>query len=184
MNAASRLSTIAVACAATACASVPFERYVSQQRWPEAAAAFDADSTLLNNERALFDAGMLFSSPARGAYDPDRARLLLQRLLSRFPASGHRLEAADRLALLDTAIAARDRASRTREVEAQIHALVADTLRLRAQLDSLTSTRSAVERNTARLEADLRDRDEQIRELRSELARLKEIDLKPRRPPR
>ena len=178
-----RLAAIALLGTAAACATVPFERYVSQQRWTDAAAAFDADTTLLENERALFDAAMLFSSPTRGAYDPNRARVLLQRILTRFPESKHRIEAADRLALMDTVLAERGRASeRAREVEARIAALAADTLRLRARLDSAGAGRATSERNAARLEADLRDRDEQLRQLRLELARLKEIDLKPRRP--
>src|SRR5258705_1939937 len=102
-----RLAAIALVGTAAACATVPFERYVSQQRWTDAAAAFDADTTLLDNERALFDAAMLFSSPARGAYDPAKARVLLQRLLARFPEAKHRPEASDRLALMDTVLAER-----------------------------------------------------------------------------
>jgi hypothetical protein len=178
-----RLAAIALVGTAAACATVPFERYVSQQRWTDAAAAFDADTTLLDNERALFDAAMLFSSPARGAYNPEKARVLLRRFLARFPESKHQLEASDRLALMDSALTERNSASmRAREVEARIAALIADTLRLRAQRDSAGAGRATSERNAARLEADLRDRDEQLRQLRLELARLKEIDLKPRRP--
>jgi hypothetical protein len=37
-------------------------------------------------------------------------------------------------------------------------------------------------KNTTRLESDLREREDQLRALRLELQRLKEIDLKPRRP--
>lgn len=165
---------------ASACATVPFERYVSQQRWSDAAAAFDADSSLLRDERALFDAGMLFSSPTSGNYHPDKARALFRRLLGEFPETSHRVAATDRLAFLDSLDAAFRRnanaSARVLENEARIAALVVDTLRLRARLDSAVAARGTAERNAGQLEAELR-------QLRTELARLKEIDLKQRRPP-
>jgi hypothetical protein len=161
----------------SACATVPFERYVSQQRWPEAAAAFDADSSLLHSESALFDAAMLFSSPLRGTYAPDKARSLFQRLFALDPNTRHRVAAADRLALMDSIDTERRRASaRLMEVQGRIALLEADTLRLRIRLDSALAARAAEEKSIAVLEAELR-------QLRLELARLKEIDLKTRRPP-
>ena len=177
IRATMRIASVMAAGAVAACATVPFERYISQQRWSEAAAAFEADSSLLVNERALFEAGMLFSSPTSGQYDPARGRALLRRLLGLFPETSHRVDARDRLAFLDSLDAERGRASaRALEVEARIATLAADTLRLRTRLDSALTARSAVEKNAAQLEAELR-------QLRSELERLKQIDLKPRRPP-
>ncbi|HEX3866739.1 MAG TPA: HAMP domain-containing sensor histidine kinase [Gemmatimonadaceae bacterium] len=167
----------------TSCAPPVFERYVSQERWSDAAHAFAADSSLLNDEHALFEAGTLYGSPKRGEYDPARARELLQRLLIRFPSTRYRVEAADRLALIDSMTQARDAsAARARDVEAQIAQLAADRQRMRAALDSANARGDSLQRATSRIEADLRDRDEQLRALRMELVRLKEIDLKPRPP--
>jgi chromosome segregation ATPase len=55
-----------------------------------------------------------------------------------------------------------------------------DTLRL--QLEALQSQNDSLRRSAGRMETEIRDRDEQIRAIRLELQRLKEIDLKPRRP--
>lgn len=176
-SAAIAAATIAIA----ACTPAPFQRAISRGRWNDAAAAFSADSSLMNDERALFDAGELFSSPVRGAYDPARAQLLLRRLLDGFPETKYNVEARDRLALVDAVLRERDSSSaRTRMVEGQIAQLTAESRRTRAMLDSVTARNDALERSSARLEADLKDKDEQLRALRTELARLKEIDLKPR----
>ena len=173
-----------IALGAMACRPAPFQRYISEGRWSDAARAFGADSSLMNNERALYDAGLLFSSPARGEYDPVRAERLLRRLLTRFPSTPHQLEAADRLALLQRSLRDHDStAAYARSVQSRIQALVVDSVRLHATLDSLTARNALLERNAARLEADARERDDQLRTLRVELERLKAIDLKPR-PPR
>ncbi len=169
---------------AMACRPTPFQRYLSEERWSDAARAFGADSSLIDNERALYEAGLLFSSPARGQYDPARAERLLRRLLTRFPSTSHRIEAADRLALLERSVREHDSTvAYARSVQSRIQALVADSIRLHAALDSLTARNTLLERNTARIEADVRERDDQLRALRIELERLKAIDLKPR-PPR
>jgi hypothetical protein len=169
---------------ASACAARhPFDHYLAEQRWSEAARAFAADSALMNDEHALWQAGMLYSSPTRPTYDPDRARALLERLLSRFPETRHQTDARDRLALVDEVLSARDSAvARQRAIESRIAELTAEVQRLHAGLDSAESQRDMLRRNAARLESDLRDRDEQLRALRLELKQLKEIDLKPRVP--
>jgi FtsZ-binding cell division protein ZapB len=176
-------------CSMWACASArPFDRLLSEQRWADAAQLFASDSTLLNDEQALYSAAVLFGSPTRKAtYDPERARTLFQRLLSKFPNSKYSSDAQDRVALLDEVLRARTGITRVRELEARISELTAQQGRLRAELDSAQGQSDAVKRNAAKLEADVRDRDEQLRALRLELKQLKEIDLKPRsagrRPP-
>lgn len=50
---------------------------------------------------ALYQSALLYSSPDRPAYDPDRAAELLSAFIERFPADARRGEAADRLALLN-----------------------------------------------------------------------------------
>jgi uncharacterized small protein (DUF1192 family) len=172
-----------------ACASTrPFDRLLSERRWADAAQLFADDSTLANDEGALYSAAVLFGSPSRTAtYDPERARTLFQRLLTTFPNSKYVPDAQDRLALLDEALRARTGTVRVRELEARIAELTTQHARLRAELDSTQAQSDASKKSAARLEADVRDRDEQLRALRLELKQLKEIDLKPRsagrRPP-
>jgi hypothetical protein len=176
--------TALLGCGGVACATTTqFDRYVEERRWADAARVFSADSSLLNNERALYAAGVLYGSPERPTYDPAIAGDLLRRLISRFPESKYRGDASSRLALLDQVISARrDSEKRQRELAAEIEALTADTRLLRARLDSVSMQSDQIRRNSTRLEAELRDRDEQLRSLRRELQRLKEIDLKPRPP--
>ena len=89
--------------------------------------------------------------------------------------------------MLDEVVRARAGTARVRELEARIAELTSQQGRLRAQLDSAQTQSDVSKRSAARLEADARDREEQLRALRLELKQLKEIDLKPRpavrRPP-
>ena len=176
--------TALLGCGGVACVTTTqFDRYLDERRWADAARVFSADSSLLNNDRALYAAGVLYGSPERPTYDPAIASDLLRRLISRFPESKYRGDASSRLALLDQVInARRDSEKRQRELAAEIEALTADTRLLRARLDSVSMQSDQIRRNSTRLEAELRDRDEQLRTLRRELQRLKEIDLKPRPP--
>ena len=167
--------------AMTACVRPAFQHYLDEGRWAEAAQAFAADSSLLNDERALYEAGVLYSSPNRGIYDPERARELLRRLVARFPDTRYRVDATDRAALLDSVLQARASVGREQELETQITTLTAQMQRLRAARDSMAVKGDTLQRAVAALTADLRERDDQLRALRLELARLKAIDLK-RRP--
>lgn len=165
--------------AAAACAPAPFDRYLAEQKWTEAAQTFSADSALMNDERALFRAGELYGSPDRPTYDPARAQMLLRRLLSRFPDTRYRADASTRLALLDQIVRQRDSASaRERQVSARMAQLETQIAQLRAQLDSNAAQSDLLRRSNAKLESDLRDRDEQLRALRLELKQLKDIDLR------
>lgn len=170
-----------------ACTRPVFQQYVEAGRWDDVAAAFNADSTLLNNDYALYQVAKLYSSPALGTYDLAKARTLLERLLARHPQSKYRGDAADRLALIDGVLRERDSlALQRRALDGRIAQLTNDTRRLRASLDSASARSDTLQRAVTRVEADLRDREEQLRALRLELARLKEIDLNPRpaaRPP-
>ena len=170
-----------------ACASRPFDRLVAEGRWTDAAQLFGSDSTLARDESTLYSAAMLFGSPLKPTYDPERARGLFRRLLATFPDSPRRPDAVERIALLDEVVRARTGLARMRELEARVAELTAQQVRLRAGLDSAQALGDASRRSSARLEADARDRDEQLRALRLELKQLKEIDLKPRsavpRPP-
>lgn len=179
-----RLAIVALL-AVTSCSRAPFQQSLDDARWNDAARIFAADPALMNDEHALYDAGMLFGSPTRPTYDPVRARELFRRLLARFPESRHRADASDRVALLDDLLMTRENnLARQRALEARIAQLTAEAEHLRATADSAMGQSDAARRSTAKLEGDLRERDEQLRVLRLELRRLKEIDLKPRQPGR
>lgn len=182
---ADRARIVALGLAATtACATSQFDRYLSRQQWADAARVFAADSSLQNDEHALFEAGVLYGSPGRPTFDAERSRLLLRRLIARFPQSKYLGDATDRLALLDEiARAKRDAEAHERELTMRIDALTTETRLLQARFDSLASQSDQLRRSAARAEAELHDREEQLKALRNELQRLKEIDLKPRRPP-
>jgi hypothetical protein len=161
-----------------------FDAYYGAARWSEASAAFLADSSLMNDERALYRAGILYGTPGRPTYRPERADSLLRRLISRFPGSDYRRDATERVAALDALVRERDSVSaRMHAIEQRVADLTTAAGSLRRQLDSLTVQSDSLRRSTSRLEADLRDRDEQLRAARLELQRLKEIDLKTSRPP-
>jgi len=171
--------------ATTACATTQFDRYLAKQQWNDAARVFAADSSLQNDEHALFEAGVLYGSPGRPTFDAERSRALLRRLISRFPQSKYLGDATDRLALLDEiARTKRESDAREHDLVAQIDALTSETRQLHARLDSLGGQTDQLRRSAARTEAELHDREEQLRVLRNELQRLKEIDLKPRPPAR
>jgi len=168
----------------TACATTQFDRYLARQQWAEAARVFAADSSLQNDEHALFEAGVLYGSPGRPTFDAERSRALLRRLIARFPQSKYLGDATDRLGLLDeVARVKREAEAHERELAARVDALTTETRQLQARLDSLSGQSDQLRRSAARTEAELHDREEQLKTLRNELQRLKEIDLKPRRPP-
>ena len=171
-----------LALGAASCVRPAFQRYLDEERWAEAARAFAADSSLLNDEHALYEAGLLYSSPDRGTYDPERARALLRRLVASFPDTRYRVDASDRAALLDSVLQSRANAAREQDLEVRIASLTAQMQRLRVSRDSIAAKGDTLQRAVDRMTADLRERDDQLRALRLELARLKAIDLKPRRP--
>ena len=182
-SARSRACVVLATVIATGCATTQFDRYLSQQRWADAAAALAADSSLLNDEHELYRAGILFGTPARPTYDPVRAHALFAALVTRFPASEHRDDATARMNLIDAVAQARASAdAKQRDLESRIAALTAESHALSVRLDSAAAQRDSLRGAVAKLEADRRDRDDQIRALRLELQRLKEIDLKPRAP--
>jgi hypothetical protein len=171
----------AVACAHTGA----FDRSLRAGRWQDAAAEFRADSALQRNATALRRAARIHAVPDSVTWDPDRALELLARARALAPRA--RVEDADsRLeAMLEYVV--RERAARGAQMivlRDSLAGAAAEVTRLRAELAELRETnaaheseRAVLERMVSRLEADLRDRETQISALRSELDRLKEIDL-------
>ena len=179
------IASVAAVC--VACVRPAFQRDIDEGRWSDAKAAFESDTSLMNDDWALLEAAKLYGSPSRGAYDPGRARMLLQRLLARSPQSKYRVEAMDRLALMEGVLRERDSVTAERRtLDDRIAQLTTEMRRVRVSLDSAIARNDTLQRNVTRLETDLRDREDQLRALRVELARLKQIDLNPRpaaRPP-
>jgi chromosome segregation ATPase len=67
-------------------------------------------------------------------------------------------------------------------LETRMAAMTARMDTLRLQLEALQIQNDSLRRSANRMESEIRERDEQIRAIRLELQRLKEIDLKPKRP--
>lgn len=181
-----RLGLALTLLAPVACAPSAFHRHIDARRWTEAAQAFAADSALLEDERALYRAALLHGTPGTPVYDPARARALLERLLALRPDRGQREAATHLLPMLQELERSALLERRESELQAEIERLQREVERLLAVRDAL-SERLAVEqeqrmllrRAVDRLELGLREREEQLRALRTELDRLKAIDLRP-----
>ncbi len=174
-----------------ACAHSPssFQRRIDARQWTEAAEAFAADSTLWRDEQSLFLAALLHGTPGGPVYDPVRARELLERLLVLHPRSVHRPTVAHLLPMLVALGQARDRAGRVEQLERELAERSREIADLRAVRDALLKhiaseevTHEGTTLRINRLEADLRDREQELARLRSELQRMKAIDLRPPRP--
>lgn len=175
-------STVLGLCAACVHRTTPFERYIEQQQWIDAAREFESDTTLRSNEHALYQAGVLYGTPGRASYNLVKAREAWRTFLMRFPASPRRGEAAERLALVDEVLnTRRDDSTHAQELTDRIAQLERQIHGLQAHIDSITATSDSLKNVISRAETERRDRESQLNALRLELQRLKEIDLK--RPP-
>lgn len=85
----------------TACAANPFHRQFEAGDYHSAMSTFRADSSLHDDERALYRLGLLFALPESPFYDPARARETLRSLLERYPDTGRRDEVEHLVALLE-----------------------------------------------------------------------------------
>lgn len=165
-----------------------FDDHLRNQRWTDAAAAFERDSSLHHDVNALERAAALYATPNRATWDPDRAAALYDE--ARELADDHRLspDAARISALVSEVIRARaERRARERELldalaraDSATHTVRLERERLLAIVAVNDEERALLVRLVARLESDLRERESQMGALRSELNRLKAIDLSPR----
>jgi hypothetical protein len=180
------LGIVTVLVAACVRPATQFDRYMAAGQWVDAAREFSNDSLLQNDEEAIYQAAVLHGTPDRPTYDPTRARGLFQGLLTKFPGTKHRDDAAARMMLLDDVLRTRRvAAARERELEDRIAALMRDAQTLRVRIDSSAAHSDSLRGAIARLETVRKDRETELAALRLELQKLKEIDLKPRptRPP-
>lgn len=86
---------------AIACSTREMDRYFDSGEYALVAGAFEADPDLESDERALFEAGVAYALPASAVRDPERARVLLTRLLEMYPDTGHRRDAEWILSFVD-----------------------------------------------------------------------------------
>jgi hypothetical protein len=171
-----------------ACATVTdFDRLFEARQYQAAARAFGDDPSLLDRDRALFRAALVYGLPESPVFDPTVARTLLERLLDRHPGSTHSDEARRLLALLRGIEAERAAAAEQRRaLDRRIENLTRETESLRRRLDWLSVRFQLQEGQTQllqlladMLEADLEAKKQRIRALQEELERLKAIDLNP-----
>ncbi len=169
------------------CVRSKFERDIKAQRWPDAAAEYADNSSLHVDEDAIYQAALLHSYPNLETYNPSLAKSLFQRLLRLYPESNKRQSAMGHIALLnDTDIVRAEVAERERKSEIEVARVYANTQLLLARIDSMSRRLQgdvraidSLRKVSARLETEAKERDEQLRALRAELAKLKEIDLNP-----
>ncbi|WP_337172290.1 hypothetical protein [Gemmatimonas aurantiaca] len=190
---AARWTIVVVLCGAiAACAHSAFERQLRAGRWEEAATIFRNDSLLLRDVGAIRRVARIHAMPDSSTWDPQRALELLRASRTYFqtrtvPEGDVRLER-----LLQLIVSER----RTHEAEhlrlrdslddqrMEMERLQRDSEQLRTVSATNEAERVLLQRLVTRLESDLRDRENQLGTLRSELERLKAIDLsRPARPP-
>lgn len=104
-----RRSTIVAACAVAlaglliGCSSKSnaFHRQFEAGDYQAAMESFRADSSLHDDEGALYRRGLLYTLPSSPYYDPGRAQEAFRELLERHPDTEHRVEADHLLGLLE-----------------------------------------------------------------------------------
>ena len=189
MTRGSRLCTAVLTAGAAfgaACAHVgAFDRNLRAGRWQEAAIAFRADSALQRNAIALRLAARIHSVPDSATWNPDLALELFARARALAPPKP--IEEADLHTEAVLRYVVRERAARGAEaivLRDSIDKINRVAERLRAELVQIRETdvaheseRAVLERMVSRLETDVHDREVQMAALRTELDRLKEIDL-------
>ena len=123
MSARSRVALLLLAAAALALCGCttsrprPFQLMAGEERWAEAVQAFESDSTLLQDPDALFQGALLFGSPNRPMYHPERAVALLEAFVQRFPHHRQRGSAEERLTLLREVVALRQEVRQLKAID-------------------------------------------------------------------
>jgi tetratricopeptide (TPR) repeat protein len=106
--------------------SKAFHRQFEAGDYHAAMETFRADSSLHDDEEALYRRGLLYALPSSPYYDPGRAREAYQELLERHPDTQHRLEADHLLGLLEEIQGLGNRVSQLRTRLEQLKAVDLD----------------------------------------------------------
>jgi hypothetical protein len=104
-------------CGCTTPRTRPFQLMAREERWAEAVQAFESDRALLQDPDALFQGALLFGSPDRSTYDPERAVALLDTFVQRYPHHRQRGPAVERLALLRDVVALRQELQQLKAID-------------------------------------------------------------------
>ena len=154
-----------------------FESAFESGDYESALATFARDSSLHTQEEPLFRVGLLRATPDRPFYDQDRARMLLNRLLSLHPDTRFRAYAEGLLSLLDRVEATSSRVAALRdeleETGARTDSLRAALLETGVRVDSLEDELAAAEGLEKKLEAAL----SRAAQLEKQLEQLKQVHL-------
>lgn len=166
---------LAAVLAVGACAgrSVPpevstFHEHFEEARYRSAAEIFRSDTTLRTDPRALARMGLLHASPSSPVYDPDRAVEVLDTLRRRHPESEESRAAELMVPLL----------RKVQGLESAVDSMVLRTRAVaRARMDSLSAAADSLRSETGDLRTRIGELERVITELRTQLRRLKAVDL-------
>jgi len=164
------------------CATSRFDSLFDAGRYEEAIQVYRADSTLRHDEGALYRSGLMHALPESPVYDPSLARMQLDRLLTLYPNTQYRTEAARLISLLREVerqhAAADEERSRVTELSARVDTLYRRLARVEDDLDQRREHLETLEALNLRLQSDLQTRTDSLDRLRTELRKLKAIDLR------
>jgi hypothetical protein len=165
----------------TGCATSLFDRYFEAGQYELAAREYEADPSLVGNDRSLYRLGLTYAAPGTPVYDPERARDVLAQFETRFPTSTHRAEARILVGLLGeiTALSSELAAGRQQRdaVAETIRRLETANTRLQDTVSVQQRRLQELQEELTRLETELEAKDAGLRRLENELERLKRIDL-------
>lgn len=163
------------------CATSPFDRYFEAGQYELAAREFEADPSLVGDDRSLYRLGLTYAAPGTAVYDPERARDVLVQLQTQFPTSKHRPAARILAGLLGEITTLRselaDGQRRREAVEVAIRRLEVANAGLRDNVSVHQRQLQELQEELTRLETEVEAKDAGLRRLESELERLKRIDL-------
>lgn len=180
------LLALVSAAALSGCAASRFDRLFEAGEYDAAVGAFAADSSLRDNERALFRAAVAYALPGQPSYNPQQARALLERLLRTFPESAYEeparalagsLTDVERLTTDVRRVEGELAALGERVVALETHMALEEAARLE-RMKELVALRDTLQQ----VQVQLRVREGQLQSLQEELGALKEIDLAPAAP--
>ena len=176
-----RILTAAVTLAATGCTASALDRHFEAGRYELAARAYEEDPSVAGSDRALYRLALSYAAPGTEVSNPERARVLLAQLVTRFPQSSHLPEARILAGVLGHMIDLGDQANVERHQLDSLKAVVEDLEATQAALqDTIDTSRSRLtdlQAEVRRLQGEVEAKDAVLRRLEDELRRLKNIDL-------
>lgn len=182
MHATASVTSIMLLAVTAGCATSLFDQHFEQARYAAAAAAFEQDSSLHQDEEALFRAGLVRAFPSSPAFDPALALAHFSRLEELFPDSPHRIEALRLVALLEDRSRIQSELEMYRadlnDLRTRITAFAERQRRMEQQGEERDAEVARLETLATQLEDRLRQRSGELATLRQELERLKAIDLR------